>query len=216
MPYPGDFSIIIPACQEQSYIESTLLSLWGSAEIIVVCNGCTDSTALIAKKYAKVIVIKERNVSRARNIGAKKSRGSMLIFLDADTRFSSQDILKKIEASLKHSVVGTCKVLPDKPKLKYKIATWLKNKLLFTHWTTGIIFCSRNTFIKTKGFNEQLGKKEDRDFVNRCLKYGKFGVADCYVINSMRRYEKKGILRHAFYWVKETIKPTKEEYEIIR
>ena len=211
-----EFSIIIPACQEQDYIESTLKSLPKESEVIVVCNGCTDATAAIAKKYARVLVMKERNVSKARNLGAKKSSRSILIFLDADTRFHSPKILDEIRKALKKSAVGTCKVLPDNTNLKYLLAMGIKNRLLFTHWTSGIIFCLRETFEKSQGFNEQLTKKEDRDFTSRCLQYGKFSIANAYVINSMRRYEKVGILKHAWFWLRETIKPSKKEYEIIR
>jgi len=211
-----EFSIIIPACQEEKYISQTLASLPKQAEIIVICNGCTDSTEKLAKKHAKVISIKERNVSKARNLGAKASKGNILIFLDADTRFQSPNILEAIKKILQSSSVGTCKVLPDNKKLKYRLAMAIKNLFLFTHWTTGIIFCTKATFTKAKGFNESLTKKEDRDFTSRCLKYGTFGIANAYIINSMRRYEQTGIIRHAFYWIKETIKPTKEKYAIIR
>ena len=211
-----EFSIIIPACQEEKYIESSLLSLPKEAEKIVVCNGCTDATESKAKKYAKVILIKERNVSKARNLGANAARGNILIFLDADTKFTSSSTLEKIKKSLQSSIVGTCKVLPDSKKLKYRLAMWIKNRLLFTHWTSGIIFCRKETFNKSQGFNESMSKKEDRDFVNQCLKHGKFSIANAYIINSMRRYERKGILKHSFYWIKETIKPSKKEYEIIR
>ena len=211
-----EFSIIIPACQEEKYIESTLVSLPKEAEIIVVCNGCTDSTESISKKHAKVLLLKERNVSKARNLGAKKAQGKILIFLDADTRFSSKETLEKIKLALKNSVIGTCKVHSDNKNLRYKMAMGIKNLLLFTHWTSGIIFCTKETFNKSGGFNESLTKKEDRDFVNRCLKHGKFSIANSYIINSMRRYKQKGILKHAFYWIKETLKPSKKEYEIIR
>ena len=211
-----EFSIIIPACQEEKYIESSLLSLPKEVDKIVVCNGCTDSTALIAGKYAKVLAIKERNVSKARNLGAKSSQGKILIFLDADTRFHSQNLLEEIKKTLDDSSIGTCKVLPDNNKLKYKLAMEVKNKLLWTRWTTGIIFCSKEVFNKSQGFNEKLTKKEDKDFTKRCLKHGKFGIANAHVISSMRRYEKVGILKHAFYWIKETISPSKEEYEIVR
>ena len=67
------FSIIIPACNEEKYIEKTLKSIPRNQEIIVVCNGCIDLTEKIAKKYSKVISIKEKNVSIAKNLGAKIS-----------------------------------------------------------------------------------------------------------------------------------------------
>lgn len=211
-----EFSVIVPAHNEELYIEKTLSSVPKSIELIVVCNGCTDSTELMAKKYAKVIVIEDRNVSKARNLGAKNSSGKNLIFLDADTYFISEKSFDKIEKALKNSIVGTCKSIPDSKSLKAGIVIAFKNLFLWTHWTSGVIFCKRETFEKVQGFNENLTKKEDRDFVNKCLKYGNFGIADCYVVNSMRRYEKYGYLKLPLYWIKESIFRSKKNYPVVR
>ena len=78
-------SIVVPAYNEEKYIEKTLKLIPKNIEVIVVCNGCTDDTEKIAKKYAKTYSIKERNVSLARNYGADKSHGDIIMFLDADT-----------------------------------------------------------------------------------------------------------------------------------
>ena len=52
-------SIIIPACNEENYIKDSLDSIsmqdYKDYEIIVVCNGCTDKTEAIAKKYTKKV-----------------------------------------------------------------------------------------------------------------------------------------------------------------
>ena len=61
-----------------------------------------------------------------------------------------------------------------------------------------------------------MTKKEDGDFVKRCLKYGKFGVANCYVVNSMRRYEKYGYFKLPLYWIKESIFRSKKDYPVVR
>lgn len=211
-----EFSVIIPAHNEELYIEKTLSSIPNSIEKIVVCNGCTDSTEKIAKKYAKVISIPDKNVSIARNLGAKNSSGNILIFLDADTYFTSEKSFSEIEKTLKNSVVGTCKSIPDSKSLKAAFVIIFKNLFLWTHWTSGIIFCTKETFEKIQGFNENLTKKEDRDFVKRCLKYGKFGVANCYVVNSMRRYEKYGYFKLPLYWIKESIFKSKKDYPVVR
>src|SRR3989344_1748410 len=186
-----DFSVIIPAHNEERCIEKTLVSVPKKVEIIVVCNACTDSTEKIAKKYAKVISIPEPNVSIARNEGVKNCKGDIVIFLDADTSVLSKNFFDEIEKTL-------------------------KNSFLWTGWSSGIIFCKRETFEKMKGFNESLTKKEDSNFIKKCLKYGKFGVADCYVITSMRRYEQWGYTKMALYWIKETIFKNKKPYPVIR
>ncbi len=211
-----DFSVIIPAHNEERCIEKTLVSVPKKVEIIVVCNACTDSTEKIAKKYAKVISIPEPNVSIARNEGVKNCKGDIVIFLDADTSVLSKNFFDEIEKTLKKSVVGTCKALPDTKTIKARIAMKIKNAFLWTGWSSGIIFCKRETFEKMKGFNESLTKKEDSNFIKKCLKYGKFGVADCYVMSSMRRYEQWGYTKMALYWIKETIFKNKKPYPVIR
>jgi len=49
-------SIIIPACNEEKYLLDTIKSIKSQSfkdfEIIVVCDGCTDNTPLIAKKHS--------------------------------------------------------------------------------------------------------------------------------------------------------------------
>ncbi len=211
-----DFSVVIPAHNEEKYIEETLDSIPKDIEITVVCNACTDSTEKIAKKHAKVISLKEANVSKARNEGAKNSKGEILIFLDADTKIYSKNFFEEIKKTLNNSVVGTCKSAPDSKSLKAKLAIKFKNLFLWAGWSSGIIFCKKEIFEKVQGFNESLTKKEDSNFIKKCLKYGKFGVADCFVITSMRRYEKYGYIKLALYWTKETIFKNKKPYPVIR
>ena len=79
-------SIVIPAYNEEKYISKTLDSIKSqnlkNYEIIVVCNGCTDKTSKIVRKYTnKVIEMKERNVMKAKNRGASISKYNKLIFL---------------------------------------------------------------------------------------------------------------------------------------
>ena len=87
------FSVIIPAYNEERYIEKTLTSLPKDVEVIIVCNGCADNTFKIAKRYTKkVYSINQRGVSKARNYGAKKARYKNLIFLDADTILTNETL----------------------------------------------------------------------------------------------------------------------------
>lgn len=77
-------SVIIPACNEEESLQSVIQAIKKIApfEIIVVVNGATDNTALIAKQEGcKVLTYEEKlgiNIGRA--IGAKKQRGISLYF----------------------------------------------------------------------------------------------------------------------------------------
>src|SRR5690349_14737530 len=68
-------SVIIPAHNEQGYLEPTLEALqrqnYGWFEVIVVANGCTDQTANVARgRCHRLIVLSQKNLGVARNLGA--------------------------------------------------------------------------------------------------------------------------------------------------
>jgi glycosyltransferase involved in cell wall biosynthesis len=85
-------SIIVPAHNESSVIARTLKQ-WvgrpGSEElnIVVVCNGCTDETATIARRFGSTVRVVESDVAsktHALNIGDQISSGFPRIYVDAD------------------------------------------------------------------------------------------------------------------------------------
>lgn len=88
-----DYSIIIPAYNEEAYLENTLWRLQETmkattltGEIIVTDNNSTDRTSEIATKMGATTVYEPVNqISRARNAGAKQAQGRYLVFVDADT-----------------------------------------------------------------------------------------------------------------------------------
>ncbi len=225
-------SVIIPAHNEEKYIVNTVKSVLNTncndIDIIVVCNGCTDNTYLKASmmqsKPVKVLSLPKASVSAARNLGEKHAKYSNLVFLDADTHVSKNafDIIQKYFSD---SIVGTLKVYPWPNKLIGRIMFALKNfiiKYIPVYPTSnGIIFTTKTMFDKIGGFDESLVKREDGVFVRTGRKLGKFVIlTKAYVSTSMRRYEKKGYLMHALFWVKDwflwIFGKSKQEYEVIR
>lgn len=208
-----DVSVIIPAYNEEKYIERTLKAIQ-NAEIIVVCNGCTDKTEDIAKKYAdKVIVLQEKGVSRARNAGAKVASHSRLAFMDADI-LPEKDLFEKIAAS--SYTVGTCKAKADSSQWIDRFLMWGKSHFHRFGTCTGLLFIDKDLFLKAGGFEEHLSKKEDGRLLRRARKLGRFGIVDAYIYNNMRRYRHKGYLAIGLYWIKEYLFPSKKEYESVR
>ncbi len=206
-------SLIIPAYNEEKYIERTLKAIHG-VEVIVVCNGCTDKTEDIAKKYAsKVIVLKEKGVSHARNEGAKAASHQRFVFLDADI-LPEKNLFEKIDTSV--YTVGTCKAKADSDSLFDGIMMWMKTELHRFGYCTGLLFIDKDLFLKVGGFEEHLDKKEDGRLLRRAQALGTFGVVEGYVYNNMRRYRTKGYLRICLYWIREYIFPSKKEYESVR
>ena len=79
-------SIIIPAHNEEKFIAKCLESIkkqsYKNIETIVVCNGCTDNTTAVARRFTEnVFELRQANVSAARNFGAKKAKGNTFAFL---------------------------------------------------------------------------------------------------------------------------------------
>ncbi len=88
-------STIIPAHNEATVISYTLQSLIGQLckddVIVVVCNGCIDSTAVVARRFepgATVLEIQIPSKVGALNLGERHAKGFPRIYMDADVSLS--------------------------------------------------------------------------------------------------------------------------------
>src|SRR5512145_666748 len=89
---PLKYSVIVCACNEEAYLPGCLHSLFAQTrrpdEIIVVNNGSSDATRLVAQRLPGVRVIDEPRpgLVRAREAGRRAAIGDVLVYLDADCR----------------------------------------------------------------------------------------------------------------------------------
>jgi cellulose synthase/poly-beta-1,6-N-acetylglucosamine synthase-like glycosyltransferase len=93
-------SIIIPTFNEENNIEETLIAAKNQQcdfpyEIIVVDGKSSDNTTTIAEKYAIIYISPKKGKAFQLNYAATKSKGEILLFLDADTLIDPL-FLKKI------------------------------------------------------------------------------------------------------------------------
>src|SRR5512135_1174235 len=92
MPMSIHASVIVPAYNAASTIGDCLEALvrqtepQANYELVVVDDGSTDGTADRARAFDAVRVISalHRGPAAARNLGARLSRGDVLLFTDAD------------------------------------------------------------------------------------------------------------------------------------
>lgn len=95
-PPVGLVSINLPALNEEEFIDGTLNSIYNNNvvaayperfEIIVVDNGSSDETSLIAHRYAgtKVIHVPRKGLLYARDAAIRASQGEIIVSVNADT-----------------------------------------------------------------------------------------------------------------------------------
>lgn len=98
-------SIIIP-CADDIRIKNCLDSIDESVEVVVVLNGHTKEVINIVNNYdIRKIMIQERNLSKALNIGIEKAKNSNVILMDSDCRFEKGAIKKLFNGLQKHYIV---------------------------------------------------------------------------------------------------------------
>lgn len=97
-------SIVIPCYNGELYIEDTLTSILSQEgvefEVIIIDDGSTDKTAkkINGFKDTRIKYFYQINagVSRARNVGFKKTRGEFVIFFDSDDIMPRDFILSRV------------------------------------------------------------------------------------------------------------------------
>ena len=121
-----DYSLIIPARNEGAALEATIASLRrlidrDHAEIVVVDDASAESVAARVGEHAAIVHHRcavRQGVAKARNLGALRARGDVLIFLDAHVCFSAQSlaILRNSARSATSGIRGcTVRIVYDEP-----------------------------------------------------------------------------------------------------
>jgi glycosyltransferase involved in cell wall biosynthesis len=204
-------SVIIPAHNEEKYLGGTLWALekqdYGWFEVVVVANGCIDGTADAARgRCHRLIVLSQKSLGVARNLGARLAKGEILVFLDADTLLDPSALGTIAREFRKENAAGTLKGRPDVGRLQYQLIYFLKN---FEHRTrmhlgsSGVILCWRDHFMRAGGFDEGLEVRENSELIWRLRRFGSYKYIDSAVATtSMRRYDQQGWGRIVWLWCK--------------
>jgi len=194
-------SIIIPAWNEEVGIEKTILSIvnngYTNFEIICVDDGSTDKTSEIVihfrsqntKLKKKIKLIKQHNSGKAfaLNNGIKKSRGEIIITVDADSyleigaieklinELSDDDIgvsIGKIVVGNTESLLGLVQYFEYSFGFHYKQTQDLFNSIYIF---PGAFTAIRKSIIKDVGYFESYSCTEDLDLSLK-IKYSGYKV----------------------------------------
>ena len=202
-------SIIIPTKNEEKYLpkllESIKLQNYKDLEIIIADAGSTDKTKEIAKSYGCKIV-GGGTPAKGRNQGAKKSKGHILVFIDADLILPQNFLENAIKEFNKKNldVAGTLQTpISLSKKFKdfgYNFLYEFANKWIrFMQYTTKpcmqiCMFVKKEIHNKLNGFDDTIIFGEDSEYAIRAKKIGNFGILEKSdkIKISPRRFEKYG------------------------
>lgn len=107
-------SVVIPAHNECRVIARTLTAITTGAlpdelDVIVICNGCTDNTAEIARAFGtsvRVIETRVANKTHALNLGDEAAVAFPRIYVDADVVVTVSTIRKLAERLARGDVIA--------------------------------------------------------------------------------------------------------------
>ena len=216
---PYSMSVIIPAHNEERYVERCIRSVSaaaeqyaGSVEIIVVCNRCTDRTAERAQKCgARVIQNGDRCIARVRNAGIDAATGDVIVTIDCDNRMT-KGTLCEIAGLLRTGryIGGGAPIRFERYSFPLRCNDLLcRISFRLTGLYCGIFWAEKKTFLAVGGFADKKAM-EDIATAKALRAYGKQHgkkytvLRKNVLINSTRKYDDMGdwlylklMLKHA-------------------
>jgi glycosyltransferase involved in cell wall biosynthesis len=177
-------SVIIP-CYNQAHflheaIESILSQTYRHFEIVVVNDGSTDNTHEVVERYMEIQYVDQKNMglASARNTGFDRSKGSYLVFLDADDRLLPDALETGLDAFKTHPdcalVYGRYKLIgsdgsplptPEQPTVENDYYVRLLRKNLIG--VPAMAMYKRSSFDHVGGFRSLADATADYDLYVR-------------------------------------------------
>jgi glycosyltransferase involved in cell wall biosynthesis len=204
-PTAPQVSVVIPAYNEEQMLPLSLAAIanqdFTDFEVIVVDNGCTDRTAIVARECgARVIRENRRGVAHARQAGFLSATGAIIATTDADTIVPCNWLNRIVRGFAEDDTLvamgGLYRFYSGPPLLKTffpKIAhhLWRLDKRIMGGWS--LVGCNmavaKGAFLKVGGFNRELHLCEDADLAHRLGTIGNVALKrDLVVATSGRRY----------------------------
>ena len=221
-------SIIIPAYNEEGYLDDTLRHLTENLptagyEIIVSDSQSTDATTSIVRRYGERVRLvqmpagKKRGISQGKNDGAAAARGEFFAFMDADVTIPHPDSFFAPllgEFAKKPGLLAITvpmHILPDRETFADRFFFFIlnnvyriENNLLRSGDASGEFQMIRaEAFRKVAGYREDLAAGEDNDMFRRLAKIGRteFFLGE-HICHTGRRIRKVGWAKLWYQWLK--------------
>ena len=175
-------SVIIPVYNGARYLGAALESVFAQTyrefEVIVVDDGSTDESGVIAQGFSDVRYLQQTNqgVAAARNHGLEAARGEFFAFLDQDDLWTPDKLKLQVEYLLSHPDVGYTLT-----QQKYfldpggTLPAWFRKELfdsVHTGWVLGTLVVRRTIFEQIGNFATGYSAANDSDWFFRAKAAG--------------------------------------------
>ena len=170
-------SVIIPVYNGARYLGAALESVFAQTyrefEVIVVDDGSTDESGVIAQGFRDVRYLQQPNqgVAAARNHGLEAARGEFFAFLDQDDLWTPDKLKLQVEYLLSHPDVGYTLT-----QQKYfldpggTLPAWFRKELfdsVHPGWVLGTLVVRRTIFEQIGNFATGYSAANDSDWFFR-------------------------------------------------
>jgi glycosyltransferase involved in cell wall biosynthesis len=200
-------SVVVTTKNSAKTIEALLKSIisqdYPSIEIIVVDNSSTDDTAMIAKKYTKIVLNKGPERSAQRNFGAHKSKGVYVMFVDSDMILTKTVISECVLLfkSKPQNIGGV--IIPEK---SFGNNFWAQAKAFEREIHEGqeyfeaARFFTRAIFDMFGGYSEIITGPEDWDLPKRISKKYKIARISSYILHNEGSPTPWKLMKRKYYY----------------
>jgi len=182
------FTVVMPAYNAAAYlaqtIESVLSQSFTDFELLIIDDGSTDNTAVIAENYrqkdkrVKLFIQSNQGVSATRNQGIESSSSQYIAFIDADDQWFPDNLALHYEHLEKNPDLGVSyakvEFLTPDGKHTGKIAKGRLTELQPEHFlydnptmTASNLVVRRQVFQEIGCFDCNMNYSEDLDFLFR-------------------------------------------------
>ncbi len=186
-------TVVIPAYNSEAFladaIDSALAQEYdGEIEVIVVDDGSTDGTAVVAGRYPEVTLFSQPNQGPgvARNVAIEAATGEMIAILDSDDLMLPGRLRKQVEHLREHpeegAVIGlhSVRVAPsvDAPSWLFDLEATgagadAQDSAILGRYVTATMMAWRRTFDEVGLYDPAFRFAEDVDWLIRLMDAGK-------------------------------------------
>jgi rSAM/selenodomain-associated transferase 2/rSAM/selenodomain-associated transferase 1 len=195
-------SIVIPTLNEAALIGRTIrAALQPGVEIIVADGGSTDGTREIATSSGALVIEAPPGRGSQLNAGAARARGSVLLFLHADTHLPPDylDVVYRAMADPRVAL-GAFRLRIDRPGILMRLTetgVGLRCALFRMTYGDQALFLRAELFRRLGGF-APMPLTEDVELLHRARAIGSVWIVPEAVVTSGRRWDAAGVFRMTF------------------